>query len=61
MPGVVFACLVNVTRLSIYDTHFFKAARIEGLALFLTAAASAFPGAFLGSRFLKKGIHDLSS
>ena len=55
MTGVVIACLVDITRLNIYDTHFFKAARIGGLALFVTATASAFLGAFLGSRFMKKG------
>jgi uncharacterized membrane protein YfcA len=52
--GVVIACLVDFTRLSVYGSHFSKAGGTGNLALLATAVASAFPGAFLGSRFMKK-------
>jgi uncharacterized protein len=52
--GVVIACLVDFTRLGVYGTHFLKGGGTENLALLATATASAFLGAFLGSRFMKK-------
>jgi len=52
--GAVISCLVDVTRLSIYATHFSNAGRDENLDLLVTATASAFFGAFLGARYMKK-------
>ncbi len=52
--GAVISCLVDITRLSIYVTHFFEASGIENLDLLVTATASAFFGAFLGARYMKK-------
>lgn len=52
--GVVIACLVDLTRLSVYGSHFSKAAGTENLPLLAMATVSAFLGAFLGARFMKK-------
>ena len=52
--GVVIACLVDFTRLSVYSTHFSRS-EIKGNALLLLiAVSSAFLGVFLGSRMVKK-------
>ena len=52
--GVVIACLVDFTRLSVYGSHFSQAGGSENLPLLATATVSAFLGAFLGSRLMKK-------
>ena len=52
--GVVIACLVDFTRLSVYGTHFSTAGGTENMPLLVTATISAFLGAFIGSRFMKK-------
>ncbi len=52
--GVVIACLVDFTRLSVYGTHVSRAGGTENLPLLATATISAFLGAFIGSRFMKK-------
>jgi uncharacterized membrane protein YfcA len=52
--GVVIACLVDFTRLSVYGSHFSLPGGTENLPLLATATASAFLGAFLGARFMKK-------
>jgi len=52
--GVVIACLVDFTRLSVYGSHFSLPGGTEHLPLLATATASAFLGAFLGARFMKK-------
>jgi uncharacterized membrane protein YfcA len=52
--GVVIACLVDFSRLSVYSTHFLLAGIGVNRFLLLSAVASAFFGAFIGSRLLKK-------
>jgi uncharacterized protein len=52
--GVVIACLVDFTRLSVYGSHLSQAGGSENLPLLATATVSAFLGAFLGSRLMKK-------
>jgi uncharacterized protein len=52
--GVVIACMVDFTRLAVYGSHFSKAGGTENLALLATATLSAFLGAFIGSRMMKK-------
>jgi uncharacterized membrane protein YfcA len=52
--GVVIACLVDLTRLGVYGSHFSEGRGTENLPLLATATVSAFLGAFLGSRFMKQ-------
>ena len=52
--GVVIACLVDITRLSVYGFHFFKVGGSGNLLLLATATLSAFLGAFIGARFMRK-------
>lgn len=52
--GVVIACLVDFTRLSVYATRFKEAGLHEHLLLIFTATMAAMLGAFLGSKLLKK-------
>lgn len=52
--GVVIACLVDVSRISIYSTHLSAAGFGNNGPLLLTAVLSAFSGAFIGSRLVKK-------
>ncbi len=52
--GVVVACLVDFTRLSVYGAHLARAGGAENLPLLAAATISAFLGAFIGSRFMKK-------
>ena len=52
--GVVIACLVDVTRLSVYGPHFFRAGGGENLPLIAAATVSAFLGAFIGSLLMNK-------
>ena len=52
--GVVIACLVDITRISVYGTHFFKPGGTDNLPLLAAATISAFLGALLGTRFMKK-------
>ena len=52
--GVVIACLIDVSRLSVYGAHF----RADGLqanaTLLVVATLAAFAGAFAGNRLLRK-------
>jgi uncharacterized protein len=51
--GVVIACLVDVTRISVYGSHFHAAGGIENLPLLVAATTFAFLGAFIGNRLMK--------
>ncbi len=51
--GVVIACLVDVTRISVYSSHFSLSSG-ENYLLLLAAIASAFLGALIGNRLIKK-------
>lgn len=52
--GVVIACLVDISRLSVYITHFSMAGFVDNRLLLLSAILSAFIGAFIGNRLVKK-------
>ncbi len=52
--GIMIACLVDFTRLSVYFNRFEKIDIVENLPLLTVAVLSAFAGAFFGSRALKK-------
>ncbi len=52
--GVVIACLVDVSRVSVYGSHFYAAGGMENLSLLAAATGSAFLGAFMGSRLMKR-------
>ena len=52
--GVVIACLVDISRISVYITHFSLTKAGDNLPLLLTAIISAFLGTFIGNRLIKK-------
>jgi uncharacterized protein len=52
--GVVIACMIDVTRLSIYFTASASYDYWENDILLMMAVLSAFTGAFLGNKLLKK-------
>jgi uncharacterized protein len=52
--GVVIACIVDLTRLSVYAAHFSSSGISENIFLLITASASAFMGVVIGKRLVKK-------
>ena len=52
--GIVIACIVDISRLGVYYTRFSHGMLKENLTLILAATLSAFAGAYLGNRLLKK-------
>lgn len=52
--GVVIACLVDFTRLSVYASRFTSANLHDNLTLLTAATLSAIIGAFIGKKLLKK-------
>lgn len=52
--GIVIACLIDVTRLSVYANHFVANQIFDNFYLLVAATLSAFLGAYLGNRLLKK-------
>jgi len=52
--GVVIACLVDFTRLSVYASRFKEANLGEHLLLIISATLAAIAGAFIGNKLLKK-------
>jgi len=52
--GVVIACMVDVSRISVYGTHIFSGVLNEQKTLLLATVLSAFLGAFISNRFVKK-------
>lgn len=52
--GVIIACLVDASRLSVYASHFSTLAWREHGTLLVAATLSAFAGAYLGSRLVRK-------
>lgn len=52
--GVLVACLVDITRLTVYGRHFAQAGLSENAPLVGVACVTAFFGAFAGSRLLEK-------
>lgn len=51
--GIVIACMVDVTRLSLYATQLNTSAVISHWPVVITAILSAFTGAYIGSRLLR--------
>lgn len=52
--GVVIACLVDFTRLSVYVSRFAAAKLNQNVALLVSATLSAIIGAYIGKKLLKK-------
>jgi uncharacterized protein len=52
--GVVIACIVDFTRITVYGSHLATAGQIENMPLLAVATISAFFGAFVGNRLMKK-------
>lgn len=52
--GVVIACLIDVTRLSVYSQHLAATGIRENAALLVVATLSAFLGVYVGSKLLQK-------
>jgi uncharacterized membrane protein YfcA len=52
--GVVIACLIDISRLSVYAQTFFSETTPLDHVVLVAAVLSAFAGAVLGNRYLKK-------
>ncbi len=52
--GVVIACLVDISRLSIYSNQIFLTKHTFNYPLIISATLAAFAGAFIGNKLLKK-------
>ena len=52
--GVVIACIIDLTRLSVYARHFSISGLRDNTLLIVLATVCAFIGAFAGTRLLKK-------
>lgn len=52
--GILIACAVDVSRLSVYFSRLEGISMKDNLPVLLTALLSAFAGAYLGSKLLKK-------
>ncbi len=52
--GVVIACLIDITRLSVYAGHIAAMGVQQNVLLLVAATLSAWTGAFVGNRFMKK-------
>ncbi len=52
--GITIACMVDISRLVVYSEKYFAKSVPENLQLLIPATLSAFIGAYLGSKFLKK-------
>ncbi|MBI2427387.1 MAG: sulfite exporter TauE/SafE family protein [Ignavibacteriales bacterium] len=52
--GIVIACFVDITRLSLYSTQFLASNAMQHWEIVAAAVVSAFGGAYAGNRLLKK-------
>lgn len=52
--GVAIACLIDVSRLSVYSTRIIEADLVGNLPLLIPAILSAMTGALIGKKLLKK-------
>ena len=52
--GVMIACFIDFTRLSVYASRFTAANLSENTALLVSATLAAIAGAFIGNKLLKK-------
>ena len=57
--GVVTACLVDVTRLSVYSSQLSKSTVHDNVSILVIATLAAFVGAYLGNKLLKKATFKL--
>jgi uncharacterized protein len=57
--GVVIACMIDISRLSIYSKQIFQSKDEFNYTLIAAATLSAFLGAYLGNKLLKKVTIDL--
>ena len=52
--GVAIACLIDISRLSVYSSRFLDSGLTENVSLVVSATLSAMAGALIGNRLLKK-------
>ncbi|MCC6371280.1 MAG: sulfite exporter TauE/SafE family protein [Bacteroidia bacterium] len=52
--GVVIACMIDLTRLSVYYQQIFSGEYLSNLPLLVCAVLAAFIGAYAGTRLIKK-------
>ena len=52
--GVMIACVVDITRLSVYASNFVTSGIAQNLTVLIIATMAAIAGAILGNRLLKK-------
>lgn len=52
--GIIIACIVDVTRLSLYFTRFMSSDAMQHWEVVLAAVLAAFVGAYAGSHLIKK-------
>lgn len=52
--GVVIACMVDISRISLYSVHFSLAGINDNGMLLLFAVLSAFAGSFIGKKLIRK-------
>lgn len=52
--GVMIACVVDITRLSVYTSNFVTSGIAQNLTVLIIATMAAIAGAILGNRLLKK-------
>ena len=52
--GVALACLIDITRLSIYSSHLAISGIRENVLILSVATLCAFAGAYVGNRLVKK-------
>ncbi|MGB3948684.1 MAG: sulfite exporter TauE/SafE family protein [Bacteroidia bacterium] len=52
--GVAIACMIDVARLAIYTKNSIVVSQLPNYNLLIVATLSAFAGAYLGNKFLKK-------
>ena len=52
--GITLACMLDLARLPVYTSNYFKSGILENKWLILTATLSAFAGAWIGSKLFRK-------
>lgn len=52
--GTVIACMIDFARIGVYSEHFTKDGFSDGIAITATTTLSAFIGAYVGSKVLRK-------
>jgi len=52
--GIAIACMVDISRIIVYSSHFKSAHSKENVSFLVLAVLSAFLGSYIGSRLVKK-------